>query len=205
MVPLLFKEEVEMSILTGKQIIECVKDGEIEIDPFDIKRINPNSYNLRIGDCLKVYSAPYWNYPDSIKHPQDVILDTRKKNEVVSIKIPEDGFMLKPGTLYLGSTQERTYSKKYIPIIDGRSSTGRLGIQVHMTAGFGDLGFNGVWTLEITVVHKVIIYPHDELCQVYFETPYGDYSYQYNGRYQNQDSALESKFEEEKKGTILDV
>jgi len=188
-----------MSILTGKQIIEEINSGNIEIEPFDINRINPNSYNMRIGDRLKVYRPA--------DPSTDMILDTRRTTNVAidEFTIPEDGFILRPGILYLGETVERTFSRKFIPIIDGRSSGGRLGIQIHMTAGFGDLGFNGIWTLEITVVHPVRIYPNDELCQVYFETPFGDYSYQYDGRYQNQTRATESRIAQSKRGLITDV
>ena len=187
-----------MGKLTGKEIVRQIELGNIKIDPFDASRVNPNSYNLRLGDTLKVYKENAYNH---IGNPC-VILDSHRKNETVEIKIPEKGYMLKPGILYLGRTMEKTWTNKYVPVLDGRSSGGRLGIQVHLTAGFGDIGFDGTWTLEILVVHNVIIYPGDEICQISFEDAIGDTSYQYNGRYNHQEDVTASRFYETKKGAF---
>ena len=81
-------------------------------------------------------------------------------------------------------TVEKTHTDYYVPILSGRSSTGRLGINVHATAGYGDIGFNGYWTLEIFVIHPIVIYPNVEICQIYFNTVQGDVSL-YDGKYQN--------------------
>lgn len=204
-----------MALLTGIRIREEVKNGNIEIDPYDDSRINPNSYNLRIGDSLLTYDTTsiedmdfglanrYRHITKAGKHVdynREIILDSHAKNPTKKWIIPEDGFLLQPGILYLGSTLERTYTDKYVPILNGRSSTGRLGMTVHVTAGFGDIGFDGLWTLEITVTHNLIIYPHDEILQVAFMTTEGDRSYQYNGRYNHQDAVTASKFHEQKQG-----
>ena len=108
----------------------------------------------------------------------------RKDNPTVRLIIPESGYLLQPNQLYLGRTVERTHTDYYVPILSGRSSTGRLGINVHATAAYGDLGFNGYWTLEIFVIHPIVIYPNVEICQVYFNTVKGDVSL-YEGKYQN--------------------
>jgi deoxycytidine triphosphate deaminase len=55
-----------------------------------------------------------------------------------------------------------------VPMLEGRSSTGRLGLFIHVTAGFGDIGFAGFWTLEIFCVQPVKIYPDVEICQIYY-------------------------------------
>lgn len=172
-------------MLTGLAIIDAVKSGEIEISDFDTKRINPNSYNVRLNNILKIYIDP--------------VLDCRKHNETKTIVIPEEGFILQPNELYIGSTMEYIHTDEYIPQIDGRSSSGRLGINIHATAGFGDIGFRGTFTLEITVPKPVLVVPGMEIAQIAFMTPYGDSSIKYDGRYQGQIDPTESKFEETKK------
>ena len=103
-----------------------------------------------------------------------------------TIIIPEEGYILKPNHLYIGATQETISSDKYISAIDGRSSIGRLGIFIHATAGFGDLGFKGTYTLEIVPTIPVLIKPGIEIGQVSFQQPEGDIDFLYKGRYQNQ-------------------
>lgn len=168
-------------MLTGAQILAEVEAGRIVIDPFDPDQINPNSYNLRIGNWLKVYTE----FP----------LDPRKDNPTKSLDIPEEGRVLKPGKLYLGATIELTESKDFIPELDGRSSTARLGLSVHQTGGFGDLGFRGRWTLEIVTVHPIIVYPGLEICQVRFVRPDGpiEHTYAETGRYYDQMEPVPSR------------
>lgn len=157
-------------ILTGNEIYKEVIAGNIQIDPFDINRINPNSYNLSLGNELAIY--------------KDDVLDMRKKSELIAIPIPDEGYKLEPNQLYLASTAETTFTDKYVPILSGRSSVGRLGISIHVTAGFGDIGFRGKWTLEIFCIKPVIIYPNVPICQIYFEDAKGQVSL-YNSKYNN--------------------
>ena len=158
-------------ILSGLAIEDRIKKGEIEITPFDKSLLNPNSYNLRLYDKLLVYT--------------DFPLDMKKPQNTKEITIPESGFELQPGTLYLGRSFEHTVTKNHVPMIQGRSSIGRLGIYIHITAGFGDIGFNGYWTLEIGCIHPVIIYPMIKICQICYHTVEGDYLSYDGGRYQN--------------------
>ena len=125
-------------------------------------------------------------------------LDMHKENETIEFEIPEEGFVLQPGVLYIGRTVERTCTDKYIPMINGRSSGGRLGISIHICAGFGDIGFDGTWTLEITCVEPVRIYPNSEIAQVCFFKPYGKVKDLYRGRYYQQEDATASRFSREK-------
>lgn len=121
-------------------------------------------------------------------------LDMHKNNETIEFEIPKEGFVLQPGVLYIGRTKERTFTDKYIPMINGRSSGGRLGISIHICAGFGDIGFDGTWTLEITCVEPVRIYPDSEIAQVCFFKPYGKVKDLYRGRYFRQEKATASRF-----------
>ena len=157
-------------ILSGKEIEKRI-DKDIFINPFDKKQLNPNSYNLKLHNELLVYER--------------ITLDMKKPIKTKKIKIEDDGFLLEPGVLYLGRTHEYTKTKNLVPMIEGRSSIGRLGIFIHATAGFGDVGFEGYWTLEISCIQPVIIYPFVEIAQIYYHTIEGDFDTYKNGKYQN--------------------
>lgn len=156
-------------ILGGQTILDEIKNGNIEIDPFDETKINPNSYNLTLHDKLLVYDTPYSLIPSSGEYRRKP-LTMKFENKTRELYIPEDGLLLNPGTLYLGRTVERTFTDKYVPMIEGRSSIGRLGLMIHVTAGFGDVGFDGTWTLEIVPVQPIVIYPNIEIAQIYYHT-----------------------------------
>ena len=157
-------------ILSGKEI-ESRIDNDIIIEPFDKKRINPNSYNLSVHNELLIY--------------KDSTLDMKKDNEVEKLTIPSDGLVLETNRLYLGRTVEYTETKNLVPMLEGRSSIGRLGLFVHVTAGFGDVGFKGFWTLEIFCIQPVKIYPSVEICQVYYHTIEGEIKNYSSQKYQN--------------------
>ena len=171
-------------ILSGKEIKRNIGQ-DINIEPYDDKYLNPNSYNLRLHNELLIY--------------KNDLLDMKKPNDTEKIIIPEEGLVLEPNKLYLGRTVEYTKTDKYVPMLEGRSSIGRLGLFVHVTAGFGDVGFSGYWTLEIFCVQPIRIYPKVEICQVYFHTIEGDYDKYNSGKYQNnigiQPSLLYKDFE----------
>ena len=118
-------------------------------------------------------------------------------SNISEIKIPEDGFILKPGKLYLIATKETIGSDYYIPMITGRSSLARVGVSVHQEAGFGDIGFKGNWTLELSVVQPLVIYPNMKICQISYNTITGDTDIVYNGKYQNSKEILPSKLYED--------
>ena len=157
-------------ILSGKEILSRI-GNEIVIEPFDETRINPNSYNLTLHDELLVYKEP--------------LLDMKKKNEIEKLTIPSEGLVLEPNRLYLGRTVEHTETTNLVPMLEGRSSIGRLGLFVHVTAGFGDVGFKGFWTLEIFCIQPIKIYPGVEMCQIYYHTIEGDHENYSSGKYQN--------------------
>lgn len=171
-------------ILSGKEIKKHMGNNII-IEPFDENRINPNSYNLSLFNELLVY--------------ENNVLDMKIPNEVSKIIIPEEGLLLEPNKLYLGRTNEFTKTDGFVPMLEGRSSVGRLGLFIHVTAGFGDVGFAGYWTLEIFCVQPIRIYPNVEICQVYYHTIEGEYDRYVSGKYQNntgiQPSLLYKDFE----------
>jgi dCTP deaminase len=167
-------------ILSGIEIEKYVKSGDIEITPFDKSQVNPNSYNLCLHEKMLVYA--------------DTLLDMKKPLNTKEIIIPEDGLVLQPGKLYLGRTFEYTATHKFVPMLEGRSSVGRLGIYVHITAGFGDIGFKGFWTLEIQCIQPVRIYPMVKICQIYYHTISEDYVIYKLGKYQNNQGIQPSLF-----------
>ena len=133
--------------------------------------MNPNSYNLRLHDTLLVYES--------------ATLDMRTENASRELRIPADGLTLEPHRLYLGRTVEYTATEGFVPMLEGRSSIGRLGLFVHITAGFGDVGFRGFWTLEMFCVQPITIYAGVQICQIFYHTIEGDYVPYSSGKYQN--------------------
>lgn len=182
-------------ILTGPEIQAAIDRGEIEIDPFDPQRLNPASYDLTLGSKVAVYSAvtkcnkpAYNHHPDGfgIYPRDDQWLDTKVSNPITEHEIRDgEPFYLRPGIGYLMHTKERITTNKYVPVIDGKSSIGRLFAFCHVTAGYGDVGFDGQYTLEVTVIHPLLVYSGMRFCQMRFHTMVGDIeSYRSKGNYQ---------------------
>ena len=203
-------------MLTGSEIYKMVKDNRIVIDPFDKSRLGANSYDIQLENFLYL--------------TKENRIDSRGDNELYPIEITDEGYVLNPGILYLGSTVESTISLEFIPMLTGRSSIARLGISIHLTAGFGDLGWGfkpfvygdntvgskeavykildkpidrlftcsyPTWTLEISVVQPVTIYPDTIIGQVYFAKPEGKIDILYNGKYSEQYHAVGSRLFQE--------
>jgi dCTP deaminase len=174
-------------ILSGKEI-KRLMGSDLIIEPFEERQVNPNSYNLRLHHELLVYDSP--------------VLDMKKENTFTKIVIPEEGLVLEKDKLYLGRTIEYTESHKHVPMLEGRSSIGRLGLFVHVTAGFGDVGFCGFWTLEMFCVQPIRIYAGVEICQVFYHSIEGEYDLYKSGKYQGnkgvQPSLLFQDFEKKK-------
>ena len=169
-------------ILSGKDILANL-GAKIGIDPFDEKNLNPNSYNLHLHNELLVY--------------EEVVLDMKKKNRVRRVMIPEDGLVLDTDQLYLGRTIEHTETHGFVPMIEGRSSVGRLGMCVHVTSGRGNVGFRGYWTLEIFALHPIRIYPGVAICQIYYETVSDEYDEYQSEKYQNNSDIQSSQLYKE--------
>lgn len=157
-------------ILSGSKILQEVNNGNIIITPFNKENINPNSYNYTLGDYVEIYD--------------EEILDPKKDMKTKKILIPDDGLVLEPNKIYLGYTIEAIGSDKYVPLIHGRSSTGRIGLFVHITSDLVDIGFKGNITLQLHATQKVKIYKGMKIGQISFWNIDGDIKL-YEGKYQN--------------------
>lgn len=153
-------------ILSDTKILEEMNNGSIVIKPFRRTFLGSNSYDVHLGKWLAMYD--------------EEILDCKKHNKVHYFKIPGDGLILVPSKLYLGVTQEYTETHKHVPFLEGKSSIGRLGIDIHATAGKGDIGFCNTWTLEISVRQPVRIYAGMPIGQLIYFTVAGDVEVLYN-------------------------
>lgn len=169
-------------ILTGSEIKKNIGTNII-ITPYDEAQVNPNSYNLKLHNEIAVY--------------ENEILDPKVENKIRTIVIPEEGYVLEPGKLYLARTAEYTETYNYVPVLFGRSSMGRLGLGIHVTAGFGDVGFCGYWTLQLTCLNKVKIYPNMKICQIVYFTVQGDTQNYSSEKYQNSDRIMASRIYKE--------
>ena len=138
-------------ILTGDAIIKAVKKGDIFLSPFDEKQVNPNSYNYRLGNILKIFTG----FDGEKAHFQAIIS-------------PESGYLLQPGIMYLGHTKEIIGSKKYAMSLIGRSSVGRLGLFLQVSADLGHTTSQHQWTLELVAAKPIILYPNMKIGQVTF-------------------------------------
>lgn len=152
-------------ILSDQQILDSIEKGEIRIEPYRRECLGSNSYDVHLGSTLATYNSP--------------ILDARSHNQITTFEIPKEGFVLEPHQFYLGVTLEYTETLKHVPFLEGKSSVGRLGIDIHATAGKGDVGFCNHWTLEISVKKPVRVYAGMPIGQlIYFSvegqllTPY---------------------------------
>lgn len=155
-------------ILTDQQILDCMDEGSIKVEPFRRECLGTNSYDVHLGKTLAIY--------------KDKVLDAKKHNKIRTFEIPEEGFVLMPDTLYLGVTLEYTESLKHVPFLEGKSSVGRLGIDIHATAGKGDVGFCNYWTLEISVKQPVRVYAGMPIGQLIYFQVMGDILTPYNAK-----------------------
>lgn len=153
-------------ILSDKLILAEIEKGNIIIEPFDKECLGTNSYDVHLGKYLATYRSR--------------VLDAKVHNEIDHFEIPKDGFVLQPNTLYLGVTLEYTETHKHVPFLEGKSSTGRLGIDIHATAGKGDVGFCNTWTLEISCTQPVRIYAGMPIGQLIYFVVDGDVEIMYN-------------------------
>lgn len=155
-------------ILTGPAIEAAVRAGDIVIDPFDPSRIGPNSYDFSLGTRCKLY--------------RDIVLDAAQDNPTVDLAVGPEGLLLLPDRLYLFNTHETMGSTRYVPIIRGRSSTGRLGVFIDITADLIDIGSVNQWTLQLHAVQPVRVSPGMVIGQVTFWHVQGEVVL-YNGKY----------------------
>lgn len=155
-------------ILSDQEILNQIALGNIVIEPFRKECLGSNSYDVHLSPYLCVYSEP--------------IIDAKKENALIELLIPEEGKVLQPGELYLGSTVEYTETHGFVPFLEGKSSVGRLGIDIHATAGKGDVGFCNHWTLEISVTRPVRVYPGMPIGQIIYFAVQGEVIHPYHSK-----------------------
>lgn len=179
-------------MLSRRAIKSLMAKGLIQVTPEPAK-IGPNSIDLRLGDELKMYAQPSHSKPfrmewqqldqlngrvavrDPVNGATYYAIDPKSPPPLVDVpKLPDGRWLLTPGQFYLGRTLEETFCRGVVPTLDGRSTCGRLSIEAHKTAGVGDNGFRGRWTLEIEVTEPVLVAPGDRLFQIYFEPCWGE-------------------------------
>jgi len=153
-------------ILSDKKILEAIETGQIVVEPFRRECLGTNSYDVHLSKFLAVY--------------ENHELDAKQHNTIKEVVIPEEGFVIQPGILYLGVTEEYTETHHSVPFLEGKSSVGRLGIDIHATAGKGDVGFCNTWTLEISCVQPVRIYGGMPIGQLIYFAVEGDIENYYN-------------------------
>jgi dCTP deaminase len=141
-------------ILADKEILAQIETGDIVIKPFNRARLGSNSFDVTLSKHLAIYNSG--------------VLDCALSQEIVRFEIPKEGFVLQPNELYLASTNEYTESHKTVPFLEGKSSVGRLGISIHITAGKGDVGYCGFWTMEIMVVKPIRVYADMPIAQLIY-------------------------------------
>lgn len=175
-------------ILTGHRIAEEIQAGRIQFDPFNPKHCNPNSVNFHLDRKLLRYKRPSQRWYSRLYRwltgQQEWALSLRERNEVEEITIPDEGIVLQPGELYLGSTLEMIGSTHYAPLMAARSSMGRLGLFIFLNSGLGDIGFRGQWTLELMTIYPIRLHAGDRIGQMMFFKPEGKVI-QYEGKYQD--------------------
>lgn len=153
-------------ILTDKRILEEMEKGTIKVVPYDRADLGSNSYDVHLGSTMALYV--------------DEVLDAKKHNTIEYFEIPDEGIVLEPSKFYLGVTLEYTETHAHVPFLEGKSSTGRLGIDIHATAGKGDVGFCGNWTLEISVKQPVRVYKGMPIGQLIYFPVDGEIEVKYN-------------------------
>lgn len=186
-----------MAILSGEEIKREVSAGNINVTPYVEENVEPASIDLTLGRSVLVYSSQVlvdevWSLrsgalPGASIRPLErkKPLDSKEQLATDSFVIGDLGFVVMPGVLYLMHTNERIHTSKYVSVLDGKSSIGRLGVVVHLTAGYGDPGFDGQYTLEVSCIHPVILYAGMKIAQMRFNTMVGstDMNYVTRGHY----------------------
>ncbi len=168
--------------MLNKKGLEKEINGNIYVDNGD-EKIGENYISVTLGDTLKVYESP--------------VIDAKTQNEYKTIQIPEEGLLLEPNKLYLGRTNEYTKTYNFVPLLSGLIEMAVVGMEIHITAGFGDNGFEGTWTLEIVCANPTIVYPNMLVGKLYYCSLIGDPSIEYRGKYLGQIEPTESRLSQE--------
>lgn len=168
--------------MLNKDGIKKEINNNIHVDNAE-NNIGENYVFVTLGDTLKVYDTP--------------VLDVKTPSDFKTMDIPKTGLLLEPNKLYLGRTNEYTKTYGYVPLLSGLNELATLGIEIHITAGFGDNGFEGTWTLEIIAANPTIIYPNMPIGRIYYYPLIGNADMEYHGKYLGQIEPTESRLNDE--------
>lgn len=171
-------------MLKRSGIKEKLKGENISVD-FGEENVGENYIDVTLGNSLKTYISD--------------ILECDKQNLTEEIIISKEGYDLQPGKLYLGRINEYTKTYNYVPLLSGLSELAAGGMEIHVTAGFGDNGFEGTWTLEIWCTNKTRVYPGMKIGRIYYVPLIGDNSIEYRGKYFGQVDTTASRLNTEYK------
>jgi len=192
-------------ILNEAQILERLVDPDPErriiITPLlkPEEQFGPTSVDLRLGTDFQVMRRTNITHLDLLKEPEELSRDVQRHMERVKVK-PTEPFILHPGEFALASTLE--FVKVPLDLaarLEGRSTWGRLGLQIHATAGFVDPGFRGALTFELSNVSNIPLplYPGVRISQICFflssttHLPYGKKRFtKYSGKTTTASSAF---------------
>ncbi|WP_020522800.1 dCTP deaminase [Catelliglobosispora koreensis] len=173
-------------LLSDRDLLTEIKNGQLELNPFEQSLIQPSSIDVRLDRWFRVFNNHLYTHIDPAEQQDDL-------TSLVEVQEGES-FVLHPGEFVLASTLEcMTIGQQLAGRIEGKSSLGRLGLLVHSTAGFIDPGFSGHVTLELSNVATLPIrlWPGMKIGQLCVlrvsspaEHPYG--SSIYGSRYQGQ-------------------
>ena len=141
-------------ILTGKEILNQIKENNIKIEPFNGENINPDSYDISIGNYIYCY--------------ENDTIDSLKKNKITKIEIKEDGYILEKNKFYFSYSNEKIYTNKYVPVLHSKSGIARIGLFVHITADLLNVGHKGRALLQLYPTNDTKIYPKQRIGQISF-------------------------------------
>lgn len=165
-------------ILTGAAIAEQVSTGTIIIEPFNPEFLEPNSYGFHLGRSIIQYA--------------DDELDVNRAPNAITTDIANEGLVLQPGRLYLGSTAERMGSMNHAATLHARLSTSLLGMWIQYSAPLGHCGAVIPWTLEIRVAQPVRVFPGMLIGKIAFWEMLGE-PLIYEGRYRDSGDVVASR------------
>lgn len=183
--------------LVDWQIRKYVESNKLGITPFNIDQINPNSYDLRLSDEFVRYKTFFEVVEDT-----SMIIDPYNSNTINSEleTVVNETYILEPQEFILARTVETVSLPDNICAqVGGKSSLARLGLSVHQTAGFGDAGFSGTYTLELFNANcrPIKLYAGMKIAQIMFnetEKACRPYNVRKNSKYQNQVNTTVSKY-----------
>lgn len=170
-----------MGVLTRNEILKAVEAGDIEVDPYRPDLVGPGSVDLHLDNQFRVFKKLHHAYN---------VTDEADFTQITELVKVEDSLLLLPGETVLGITKERIKLAPFLcGRLEGRSRFARLGLMVHVTAGFMQPGINNRQVLEISNVSSVALalHPGARLCQFIFERTEGEAVYE--GRFASQSLA----------------